>query len=85
MTIIKNVFSPEQQKVSEGDEEVAESDTLGMRENAATYGSLGFAYGGHNHLLQSQFNLHTSQQKRHQIALLKVCFGHFNEYYIIIL
>lgn len=41
-------------------------------DNPATSGSRGAAYGGGNELLQSQFQLHTVQQKLNQIVLLQV-------------
>ena len=57
----------------EGDDDVSEKAL--KAESAATYGSLGFAYGGSNDLLQSQFTLNTKNEKRHQITLLQVAFS----------
>ncbi|XP_057306385.1 cilia- and flagella-associated protein 43-like [Hydractinia symbiolongicarpus] len=55
------------------DEELTEVDKYLRKESVATYGSLGFLYGGYNDLLQTQFELHTKNQKRNQIVLLKDC------------
>ena len=53
-------------------EDDASDDSELKSESAALYGSLGFAYGGANDLLHSQFVLHTRAQKRDQIILIQV-------------
>ena len=60
------------EKPEETDEDLSDSARALKNESAATYGSLAFNYGVHNDLLQSQFSLHTKNQKKFQIALLKV-------------
>ena len=64
-------FFPSETRDVEGDDDASE-DTDQNHESAALYGSLGFAYGGANDLLHSQFDLHTRAQKRDQIILLQV-------------
>jgi len=54
------------------DDHLSDTNRALKNESAATYGSLGFNYGVHNDLLQSQFILHTKNQKKAQIALLQV-------------
>ena len=54
------------------DDDASENDSELKAESAALYGSVGFAFGGNNELLQSQFMLHTKAQKRNQIILLQV-------------
>lgn len=56
----------------EDTDDVTETDADIKAESAALYGSLGFAFGGHNELLQDQFILHTKAQKKDQIILLQV-------------
>jgi hypothetical protein len=60
-------------KPREGEEEGNGEEGGVLRENPATYGSLGYAFGGKNENLYSQFAMHNSQQKRQQIILLKDC------------
>lgn len=56
----------------EDEDALAEDDGEKSRDNPATSGSRGTAYGGGNELFQSQFQLHTAHQKLNQIVLLKV-------------
>ena len=56
----------------EDEDALAEDDGEKSGENPATSGSRGAAYGGGNELFQSQFQLHTVQQKLNQIVLLQV-------------
>ena len=56
----------------EDEDALAEDDGEKSGENPSTSGSRGAAYGGGNELLQSQFQLHTVQQKLNQIVLLQV-------------
>jgi len=55
----------------EDEDALAEDDGEKSRDNPATSGSRGTAFGGGNELFQSQFQLHTAHQKLNQIVLLK--------------
>lgn len=55
----------------EDEDALAEDEGEKTGDNPATSGSRGTAYGGDNELFQSQFQLHTVQQKLHQIVLLQ--------------
>lgn len=58
--------------VDNEDEDVLTEDSRETSgDNPATYGSRGATYGGGNELFQSQFQLHTVQQKLNQIILLR--------------
>ena len=56
----------------EDEDAIADDGGEKSGDNPATSGSRGAAYGGGNELLQSQFQLHTVQQKLNQIVLLQV-------------
>lgn len=56
----------------EDEDALAEDEGEKSGDNPATSGSRGTAYGGGNELFQSQFQLHTVQQKLNQIVLLQV-------------
>ncbi|KAM7447734.1 Cilia- and flagella-associated protein 43 [Porites harrisoni] len=55
----------------EDEDALADDDGETSGDNPATSGSRGSAYGGGNELFQSQFQLHTVQQKLNQIVLLQ--------------
>eukprot|EP00795_Rhopilema_esculentum_P012071 gene12071-2664_t len=57
---------------SADDDELPEDDR-NRKESPAVVGSLSHLYGGENELIRSQFELHTGQEKRHQIILLEDC------------
>ena len=56
----------------EDEDILAEDEGERSGDNPATTGSRGAAYGGGQELFQSQFQLHTVQQKLNQIVLLQV-------------
>ena len=56
----------------EDEDALAEDEGERTGDNPATTGSRGSAYGGAQELFQSQFQLHTVQQKLNQIVLLQV-------------
>ena len=56
----------------EDEDALADDDGETSGDNPATSGCRGSAYGGGNELFQSQFQLHTVQQKLNQIVLLQV-------------
>ncbi|XP_066933494.1 cilia- and flagella-associated protein 43-like [Clytia hemisphaerica] len=58
-----------QEDTQDGDDDASDI----KNETASTYGSLAYNYGVANDLVQSQFTLHTRNQKKSQIALLKDC------------
>ena len=59
------------EKLEETEDDLSETILL-KNESPATHGSLGYSYGGHQPLAQSQFALHTKSQKKSQILILKV-------------
>ena len=65
-------FSTDERHEFEDEDALADDDGETSGDNPATSGSRGSAYGGGNELFQSQFQLHTVQQKLNQIVLLQV-------------
>ena len=65
-------FSTDERHEFEDEDALADDDGETSGDNPATSGSRGSAYGGGNDLFQSQFQLHTVQQKLNQIVLLQV-------------
>ncbi|KAK3696874.1 hypothetical protein QZH41_003634 [Actinostola sp. cb2023] len=67
----RNTPVPDDKFDFEDEDFYGEEDNEPSGTNPATTGSRGASYGGANDLLQSQFQLHTAQQKYNQIVLLK--------------
>lgn len=65
-------FKSDERHEFEDEDALAEDEGEKTGDNPATSGSRGTAYGGGNELFQSQFQLHTVQQKLNQIVLLQV-------------
>jgi len=65
-------FKLDERHEFEDEDALAEDEGEKTGDNPATSGSRGTAYGGENELFQSQFQLHTVQQKLNQIVLLQV-------------
>lgn len=72
MFLISVLFQSDERHEFEDEDALAEDEGEKTGDNPATSGSRGIAYGGDNELFQSQFQLHTVQQKLHQIVLLQV-------------
>ncbi|XP_015758446.1 PREDICTED: cilia- and flagella-associated protein 43-like [Acropora digitifera] len=70
-TSARNTPIVEERLEFEDEDAIADDGGEKSGDNPATSGSRGAAYGGGNELLQSQFQLHTVQQKLNQIVLLQ--------------
>ena len=69
---ISVLFKSDERHEFEDEDAFAEDEEEKTGDNPATSGSRGTTYGGGNELFQSQFQLHTVQQKLNQIVLLQV-------------
>jgi len=70
--LLISVLKSDERHEFEDEDALAEDEEEKTGDNPATSGSRGPAYGGGNELFQSQFQLHTVQQKLNQIVLLQV-------------
>ncbi|XP_068708688.1 cilia- and flagella-associated protein 43-like [Montipora foliosa] len=70
-TSARNTPIVEERQEFEDEDNLADDDGHKSGDNPSTIGSRGAAYDGGNELFQSQFQLHTVQQKLNQIVLLQ--------------
>ncbi len=72
LSLISVLLKSDERHEFEDEDALAEDEGEKSGDNPATSGSRGTAFGGGNELFQSQFQLHTVQQKLNQIVLLQV-------------
>ena len=72
LLVISVILKSDERHEFEDEDALADDEGEKTGDNPATSGSRGTAYGGGNELFQSQFQLHTVQQKLNQIVLLQV-------------